>query len=96
MAGKVKVKKAAALMYDEDKDVVPRVAAAGRGRVADMIIEKAVEAEIPIVEDAALVSSLLMLELGEEIPPELYRSVAKILAFLYEIDKGYADERAYL
>ena len=91
-----KVKKAAALKYDENNDVVPRVIATGRGRVADMIIEKAVEAEIPVVEDAALVSSLLMLELGEEIPPELYRSVAKILAFLYDLDKGYADGSAYL
>ena len=87
------VKKAAALMYDEETDAVPRVAAAGRGKVADMIIEKALEAEIPIVEDAALVSSLLMLELGEEIPVELYRSVAKILAFLYDLDRDCADRR---
>ena len=81
-------------MYDEEKDAVPRVVATGQGRVADMIIEKAREAEIPIVEDAALVSSLLMLELGEEIPVELYRSVAKILAFLYDLDRNYAG-RAY-
>ena len=90
-----KLKKAAALMYNEETDAVPRVVAAGRGRVADMIIEKAREAEIPIVEDAALVSSLLMLELGEEIPVELYRSVAKILAFLYDLDRGYGDGSAY-
>ncbi|MDR3076003.1 MAG: EscU/YscU/HrcU family type III secretion system export apparatus switch protein [Synergistaceae bacterium] len=80
------VKRAAALIYGEN-DVVPRVAASGRGKVADRIIETAVEAEIPIVEDAALVSSLLMLELGDEIPVELYRSVAKILAFLYDVDR---------
>jgi len=91
----MEVKKAAAIMYDENKDAVPRVVAVGRGRVADRIIEKAVEAEIPIVEDAALVSSLLMLELGEEIPVELYRSVAKILAFLHDIDKRYNDGRVY-
>ena len=94
MAGEVK--KAAALKYDPDADSAPRVVAAGRGRVADMIVEKAAEAEIPIVEDAALVSSLLMLELGEEIPVELYRSVAKILAFLYDLDRRYADGRACL
>ena len=87
------MKKAAALMYDENKDAVPRVVAAGRGRMADRIIEKAVEAEIPIVEDAALVSSLLMLELGEAIPVELYRSVAKILAFLYDLDRACAEGR---
>ena len=91
MAGKVK--KAAALMYDEKNYVAPRVVAAGRGRTAERIIEKALEAEIPIVEDAALVSSLLMLELGEEIPVELYRSVAKILAFLNNLDRGNATGR---
>ena len=89
------VKKAAALMYDENKDAAPRVVAAGRGRIADRIIEKAAEAEIPIVEDAALVTSLLMLELGEEIPVELYRSVAKILAFLHDLDRRYIERRAY-
>ena len=87
-----KIKKAAALKYDRDTDAVPRLIAAGRGRVAEKIIEKAAAVEIPIVEDAALVSSLLMLELGAEIPVELYRSVAKILAFLYDIDRGSTDE----
>ncbi|MCL2684391.1 MAG: EscU/YscU/HrcU family type III secretion system export apparatus switch protein [Synergistaceae bacterium] len=89
-----KVKKAVALTYDEKSYAAPRVVAAGRGRIAEKIIEKAVEAEIPIVEDAALVSSLLMLELGEEIPVELYRSVAKILAFLHNLDRGNTDGRA--
>jgi flagellar biosynthesis protein len=81
-----KVKKAAAIIYDEERGEIPRVIASGRGGVADRIIETAAEAEIPIVEDAALVSSLLILELGDEIPVELYQSVAKILAFLYELD----------
>ena len=85
-----KIKKAAALKYDREKDAVPKVIAAGSGRIAERIIEKAAEVEIPIVEDAALVSSLLMLELGEDIPVELYRSVAKILAFLYDLDRSGA------
>jgi flagellar biosynthesis protein len=55
--------------------------------VAENIVDTAIEAEIPIVEDAALVSALLVLELGDEIPVELYQSVAKILAFLYDLDK---------
>jgi flagellar biosynthesis protein len=81
------MKKAAALRYDKQLDALPRVTAQGRGKTAERIIDIAVEAEIPIVEDAALVSALLMLELGDEIPVELYRTVAKILAFLYEMDK---------
>jgi flagellar biosynthesis protein len=84
------VRKAAALRYDKDRDAVPKVVASGRGGVADRIVETAVEAEIPIVEDAALVSALLMLELGDEIPVGLYQAVAKILAFLYDLDRSGA------
>ena len=82
-----KRKKAAALKYDIERDHAPTVLAKGEGKVAERIVEVATEAEIPIVEDAALVSALLVLELGEEIPPELYQSVAKVLAFLYNLDK---------
>jgi flagellar biosynthesis protein len=81
------ISKAAALKYDEGRGGVPRVTAKGRGSTADRIAEAAFEAEVPVVEDAALVSALLMLELGGEIPAELYQSVARILAFLYDLDK---------
>lgn len=80
--------KAAALKYDMGQAGAPQVVAKGNGVVADRIVETAKEAEVPIVEDAALVSALLVLELGEEIPPELYRSVAKILSFLYNLDRS--------
>lgn len=82
-----KRRKAAAVRYDADQDAAPRVLAKGEDLIADRIVEIAREADIPIVEDAALVSALLVLELGEEIPPELYRSVAKVLSFLYSLDK---------
>jgi flagellar biosynthesis protein len=81
-------KKAAALRCDEERDAVPKVVASGRGAVAEAIIDVAAQAEIPIVEDAALVSALLMLELGDGIPVDLYQSVAKILAFLYDVDRN--------
>lgn len=80
-------RRAAALKYEIGEDRAPKVLAKGENFVADRIVEIAKEAEIPIVEDAALVSALLMLELGEEIPPELYHAVAKILSFLYNLDK---------
>jgi flagellar biosynthesis protein len=83
----MKVKQAAAVRFDENKDALPKVTAKGRGRTADRIVETALEAEVPVIEDAALVSALLMMELGDEIPVELYQAVAKILAFLYDIDK---------
>jgi flagellar biosynthesis protein len=81
------MKRAAAVRYDGASDALPKVTAQGVGRTADRIIEAALEAEVPIIEDAALVSALLMLELGDEIPVEMYQAVAKILAFLYDIDK---------
>lgn len=79
--------KAAALKYDRTTDSAPTVLASGSGHIAKKIIDTAIEAEIPIVEDAALVSALLLLELGEEIPAELYQAVAKILSFVYTLDK---------
>ncbi|MDR1915987.1 MAG: EscU/YscU/HrcU family type III secretion system export apparatus switch protein [Synergistaceae bacterium] len=79
---------AAALKYDEKVDPAPIVTAKGQGEIAEKIIQTAREAEIPIVEDAALVSALLVMELGDEIPVELYQSAAKILAFLRNLDKS--------
>jgi flagellar biosynthesis protein len=81
------MKQAAAVRFDEKKDALPRVTAKGRGRIAERIVETAFEAEVPVIEDAALVSALLMMELGDEIPVELYQAVAKILAFLYDVDR---------
>ncbi len=82
-----KIPEAVALEYSKDKHLAPTVTAKGRGLIAEKIVDVAREAEIPIVEDAALVSALLVLELGEEIPPELYQAVAKILSFVYEMDR---------
>lgn len=79
---------AAAIEYDEKQDDAPRLVASGKGYVAEKIIELAREADVPVVEDAMLVSALMVLELGEEIPAELYEAVAKILAFIYKLDKG--------
>jgi flagellar biosynthesis protein len=79
--------RAAALKYDESADSAPRVTAKGQGVVAERITDAAREASIPIVEDAALVSALLVLELGDEIPVELYQSAARILAFLHNLDR---------
>ena len=80
--------KAAAVQYDKKVDEAPRVEASGEGFIAERIIELARQAEVPVVEDAALVSALLVLELGEEIPGELYEAVARVLAFVYKLDKG--------
>ena len=79
--------KAVAVKYDNKKMAAPSVVAKGEGFIAQKIIERAIEADVPIVEDAALVSALISLELGEEIPAELYEVVARVLAWVYKLDK---------
>jgi flagellar biosynthesis protein len=75
-------KKAVALRYDPEKDNAPVVLAKGYGELAERIIKIAKERNIPVVEDKDLVSALIRVEVFEEIPPELYRAVAKVLVFI--------------
>ncbi|PIE54245.1 MAG: flagellar biosynthesis [Dethiosulfovibrio peptidovorans] len=81
-----KCPQAAALRYDQEQERAPRILASGQGPVAERIMDIAKEADIPIVEDAALVTALLALDIGEEIPLELYEAVARVLAFIYRVD----------
>ncbi len=76
-------KKAAALRYTEGVDAAPRVVARGRGWLAEKMIALAREHGVPVHEDRALVEILSTLDMHEEIPPELYRAVAEVLAFIY-------------
>jgi flagellar biosynthesis protein len=79
-------KGAVALTYDRSRDDAPRVAASGRGAVAERILEAAREAGIPIRHDADLLEILARVPVGDEIPPELYQAVAEILAFIYRMN----------
>ena len=88
---KEKSPKAAALKYTHGKDPAPKLTAKGRGEVAKKIIEIAKTHGIPIQEDKELVEFLSMLDLYQEIPPELYRAVAEILAFIYSINNKSAS-----
>ena len=83
---KNKVKQAIALEYDPS-DAAPRVIAAGRGALAEKIIEKAKESDVPIHRDDKLADTLSRLEIGDMIPPELYEVVAEILLFVDSMDK---------
>ena len=86
MDEKKKVKQAIALEYDP-KDEAPKVIASGRGLVAEKILEKAKEADVPVHRDDKLADTLSKLEIGDMIPPELYEVVAEILVFVDAIDK---------
>ena len=80
--------KAAALKYNALADSAPVVKARGAGNIAERIIQVARENNVPIKEDADLVELLVQLDLEQEIPPELYKIVAEILAFVYSLDSS--------
>jgi len=75
---------AVALRYDPKVAPAPVVVAKGMGFLAQRIREIAEESGVPIVQDVPLARALYAsAEVGEEIPPELYRAVAEVLAFVY-------------
>ena len=81
-----KPKQAIALAYDPEEDA-PKVIASGRGQLAEKIIEKAKEHDVPVHRDDKLADTLSRLEIGDMIPPELYEVVAEILVFVDAMDK---------
>ena len=81
-----KKRTAVALSYEKG-DQAPKIVASGTGAVADRIIEKAKEADVPLYADDKLAQTLSKLEIGEAIPPELYDVVAEILVFVNDMDK---------
>lgn len=86
-------KKAVALLYDQQKSDAPRVVATGSNLIADTIIAKAKEAGVAIKEDKDLVELLAKVPLGEEIPADLYQTVAEVLAFVYMVNEKYKDSK---
>ena len=82
-----KKSKAVALKYNKDKDAAPKITAKGRGFIAEKIVETARAHNVPLHEDKNLVQVLEALDLETEIPPELYRAVAEVLAFIYRLNR---------
>lgn len=77
---------ATALSYDAEHDVAPKVVAQGRGEVAEKIIQRAVEAGVPLLESELLAKALVNVELGDTIPPTLYLAIAEVLAWVYQLE----------
>lgn len=82
-----KRKRAAALRYEQGYQA-PMVTAAGMGHVADKILQNAEENNVPIVYDEQLSNLLTNVDVGEAIPFELYDAVAKVIAYVMDIDKN--------
>lgn len=89
-----KIKEAAALRYNPDENSAPEVVAVGRGEIAEKLLELAEKSQVPVHEDPGLAHVLSSMELGSEIPPELYTVVAEILIFVGNLDKDLDDGHA--
>lgn len=79
-------RKAAALRYEQNFDA-PVVTATGVGVIAEKIIEKAEESDIPVVYNKELTDLLCNVDVGDSIPPELYEAVAHVIAYVTDLDK---------
>ena len=82
-AGLGSVELAVALHYD--RTGAPRVVAKGKGAIGEKIIEVAKAHDIPIEENEVLAGALSKVELGDEIPAELYKAVAEVLIFVLRL-----------
>jgi flagellar biosynthesis protein len=88
-----KVQLAAAISYDGTVDVAPKVTAKGRGFIAEKIIELAQKNNIPVRNDPGLVQILCRLDIDEQIPEDLYKAVAEILAYVYSINSKLSQKK---
>ena len=80
---------AVAIRYDMDSMAAPLVVAKGKNYLALRIRQKAIEHQVPIIENPPLAQALYKsVEVGQEIPPHLYRAVAEILAYIFKLMNG--------
>ncbi len=92
MAEQKTINKAVAIVYDEKESAAPRIVASGKGTVAEKIIATAREAGVHIKEDPNLVEILAKIPLGNEIPVELYQTIAEVLAFVYQVNNKFKQK----
>ncbi|MFJ4153758.1 EscU/YscU/HrcU family type III secretion system export apparatus switch protein [Pseudomonas sp. NPDC089752] len=90
------IRQAIALSYDGQQ--APTLTAKGDDELAEAILALAREHEVPIYENAELVSLLARLELGDQIPEALYLTIAEIIAFAWQLQgkapPGFSDPAA--
>ena len=84
--------RAVALRYQQNEDTAPVVIAKGKGRIAEKILAIAEEHDIPLYQDPDLVEVLSSLDLGHLIPPEMYKAVAEVLAFVYRMNSTFPKQ----
>ncbi|HEY2016054.1 MAG TPA: EscU/YscU/HrcU family type III secretion system export apparatus switch protein, partial [Bryobacteraceae bacterium] len=80
---------AVAIRYQIESMAAPLVVAKGKNYLALRIRQKAIEHQVPIIENPPLAQALYkMVDVGQEIPPHLYRAVAEILAYIFKLMNG--------
>ena len=79
--------RAVALQYGVS-DAAPVIVASGMGHLAEKILDVAQENGVPIYEDNSLSTILTQLQLGQEIPPELYQAIVEIYVYFLHFDPG--------
>ena len=84
---------AVAIVYGAG-DAAPRVAAKGRGLIAQAIIDKAREHGVYVHESKELVGLLMQVDLDQRIPPQLYRAVAELLVWVYRLEQAQPGSSA--
>ena len=85
---------AVALKYDVGSSQAPKILALGRGKIAEMIIERGNDADVTVFRSPLLARALFFSgEIGGEIPEMLYQAVAIVLAYIYRVDRGEDLER---
>lgn len=87
-------KKAVALSYDENKNAAPIIVASGMGYIAEKMVEVAKESGVPVYEDNSLATMLTQLNLGAEIPTELYQAIIDIYIYFLNYVPGKKEEKA--
>ena len=84
-------KSAVSLQYKKGKNAAPKITAKGQGWVAENIIKMAQEKNIPIREDKDLLYLLSEIDVGQEVPESLYKVVAELLAWVYQLNQNYSS-----
>ena len=80
---------AVAIKYELDSMAAPRVVAKGKNYLALRIKQRAADHQVPIIENPPLAQSLYKsVDVGQEIPPHLYRAVAEVLAYIFKLMNG--------
>ena len=86
-------KSVVSLKYKKGYDSAPKITAKGKGWVAEKIIKMAHENNIPIREDRDLLNLLSEIDVGQEVPESLYKVVAELLAWVYQLNQNFQQSQ---